>query len=55
VDGTGRARRQIAGERLTDKAPVAFEDDYLREHITLGYASTLHARGMTIGNSHARP
>jgi hypothetical protein len=31
---------------------VIFEGDYLREHITLGYATTVHsAQGMTTGNS----
>ena len=45
-------RGRIAAERLTDHARVVFEGDYLREHITLGYASTVHsAQGMTIGNS----
>jgi len=38
--------------RLTDQARVIFEGDYLREHVTLGYATTLHsAQGMTIGKS----
>jgi len=41
---------RIAAERLTDSARVLFEGDYLREHITLGYAATVHsAQGMTIG------
>ncbi|AGC63248.1 ATP-dependent exoDNAse [Mycobacterium liflandii 128FXT] len=44
-------RGRIAAERITDKARVLFEGDYLREHISLGYASTVHAaQGMTIGN-----
>ncbi|WP_240274726.1 MobF family relaxase [Mycobacterium ulcerans] len=44
-------RGRIAAERITDKARVIFEGDYLREHISLGYASTVHAaQGMTIGN-----
>jgi ATP-dependent exoDNAse (exonuclease V) alpha subunit len=43
---------RIAAERLTDAARVTFTGDYLREHITLGYAGTVHsAQGMTIGNS----
>jgi hypothetical protein len=43
---------RIAAARLTDQARVFFEGDYLREHITLGYAGTVHsAQGMTIGNS----
>jgi hypothetical protein len=44
--------QRIAAERLTDCARVIFEGDYLRVHITLGYAGTVHsAQGMTIGNS----
>jgi AAA domain len=43
---------RISAERLTDCARAIFEGNYLREHITLGYAGTLHsAQGMTIGNS----
>jgi hypothetical protein len=39
----------------TDAARVIFEGDYLREHITLGYATTLHAaQGITVGNSTTR-
>jgi hypothetical protein len=30
---------RIAAQRLTDRARVIFEGDYLREHITLGYAA----------------
>jgi hypothetical protein len=49
VDDTNK---RIAAERLTDSARVIFEGDYLREHITLGYAGTVaSAQGMTIGNS----
>jgi ATP-dependent exoDNAse (exonuclease V) alpha subunit len=45
-------RGRIAAERLTDSARVLFEGDYLREHITLGYASTVaSAQGMTVGSS----
>ena len=46
-------RGRIAAERLTDHARVVFEGDYVREHLTLGYATTLHAaQGMTIGAAH---
>ena len=46
---------QIAAERLTDSARVIFEGDYRREHVTLGYATTLHAaQGITVGNSTTR-
>jgi conjugative relaxase-like TrwC/TraI family protein len=42
---------QIAAERLTDHARAAFDGDYRRAHITLGYATTVHAaQGMTVGN-----
>jgi hypothetical protein len=53
VLGVDATHGRIATERLTDKARVLFEGDYLRKHITLGYASTVHsAQGMTIGNAH---
>ncbi|WP_071288305.1 MobF family relaxase [Mycolicibacterium llatzerense] len=43
---------RIAAERLTDRARVLFEGDYLREHITVGYATTLHAaQGITVGDA----
>jgi conjugative relaxase-like TrwC/TraI family protein len=52
VIGVDAQRGRIAAERLTDEARVLFEADYLREHITLGYAGTVaSAQGMTIGNS----
>lgn len=52
VIGLDTQQGRIAAERLTDHARVIFEGDYLREHITLGYAATVHsAQGMTIGNS----
>jgi len=43
---------QISAERVTDGAHTVFEGDYRREHVTLGYASTVHSgQGMTIGNN----
>lgn len=43
---------QIGAERLTDQARVLFEGDYRKEHVTLGYATTLHAaQGITVGDS----
>lgn len=52
VTGVDTQRGRIAAERITDQAHIFFEGDYVREHITLGYASTVHsAQGMTIGNS----
>jgi hypothetical protein len=55
VVGIDATRGRIAAERLTDAARVIFEGDYLREHITLGYATTLHAaQGITVGNATTR-
>ena len=55
VVGVDPTQGRIAAERLTDQARVVFADDYLREHITLGYATTLHAaQGITVGNSTTR-
>jgi conjugative relaxase-like TrwC/TraI family protein len=52
VLGVDATHARVVAERLTDSARVVFEGDYLREHITLGYATTLHsAQGVTIGRS----
>jgi len=52
VLGVDVTNKRIAAERLTDQARVVFEGDYLREHITLGYAGTVaSAQGVTIGRS----
>jgi conjugative relaxase-like TrwC/TraI family protein len=43
---------RVAAERLDDKARVVFEDHYLREHLSLGYAVTVHsAQGVTADSS----
>jgi conjugative relaxase-like TrwC/TraI family protein len=45
---------RIAAERLTDKARAVFDADYLKDHITLGYAATVHsAQGVTADRSYA--
>ena len=45
---------RVAAERLDDGARVYFENDYLREHVGLGYAVTVHsAQGVTADTSHA--
>jgi hypothetical protein len=45
---------RLAAERLTDNARAVFEADYLKEHITLGYAATVHsAQGVTADSSYA--
>jgi conjugative relaxase-like TrwC/TraI family protein len=54
VAGVDAATGRIAAERLTDQARVVFEGDYLRRHITLGYAATVHsAQGVTAASSFA--
>lgn len=49
VAAVDAANGRIAVERLGDnKGRAVFEGDYLREHVTLGYAVTLHsAQGVT--------
>jgi conjugative relaxase-like TrwC/TraI family protein len=48
------ATNRIAAERTTDKARVIFDGDYLREHVGLGYAATVHsAQGVTADTSYA--
>ncbi|MDW5615128.1 MULTISPECIES: MobF family relaxase [Mycolicibacterium] len=45
---------RLAAVRLDDGAAAVFSGDYLREHINLGYAVTVHsAQGVTADTSHA--
>jgi conjugative relaxase-like TrwC/TraI family protein len=45
---------RLAAERLDDRARVVFEGDYVRQHITHGYAVTVHgAQGVTADTTHA--
>jgi hypothetical protein len=54
VAGVDATTNRIAAERLTDHARVVFEGDYLREHVKLGYAITVHsAQGVTADTAHA--
>jgi len=54
VAGLDAATGRIAAERLTDQARAVFENDYVRQHITLGYAATVHsAQGVTADTAHA--
>jgi conjugative relaxase-like TrwC/TraI family protein len=54
VAGLDAATGRIAAERLTDKARAVFDNDYVRQHITLGYAATVHsAQGVTADTTHA--
>ena len=44
----------LAARRLDDDARAVFDGDYLREHITHGYAVTVHsAQGVTADTTHA--
>ncbi|WP_198345016.1 helicase C-terminal domain-containing protein [Mycobacterium sp. JS623] len=48
------ATNRLAAERLSDGARTVFDGDYLTEHITLGYATTVHAaQGVTTDTCHA--
>jgi conjugative relaxase-like TrwC/TraI family protein len=54
VAGLDVVTGRVAAERLTDKARAVFENDYVRQHITLGYAATVHsAQGVTADTTHA--
>jgi len=48
------ANNRIAARRLHDGARTIFTGEYLREHITYGYAITVHsAQGVTADTTHA--
>jgi conjugative relaxase-like TrwC/TraI family protein len=48
VVAVGAERNRLAAERLGDGARVVFDGDYLTEHVSLGYAATVHAaQGVT--------
>jgi ATP-dependent exoDNAse (exonuclease V) alpha subunit len=54
VAGIDYNTNRPAAERLTDQARVVFEGDYLKDHVTLGYAATVHsAQGVTADSSYA--
>ena len=43
---------RIAARRLSDGARAVLAGDYLREHVSLGYATTVHAaQGITVGGT----
>ncbi|MBJ7336053.1 MAG: AAA family ATPase [Mycolicibacterium sp.] len=47
-------KNRVAAERLTDHVRTTFEHGYLTEHVTLGYAVTVHsAQGVTTDTAHA--
>jgi hypothetical protein len=52
VAGIDTTRGRIAAERITDEARAVFEHEYVSEHVTLGYAATVHsAQGITVGDT----
>ncbi|AGB26838.1 TrwC relaxase (plasmid) [Mycobacterium sp. JS623] len=54
VAGIDTATNRIAAQRLSDQARAVFDADYLTEHITLGYAATVHsAQGVTADSCYA--
>lgn len=54
VAGVDTKRNLLGAERLDDGARVLFDQDYFREHISLGYAVTVHsAQGATADTSMA--
>jgi hypothetical protein len=54
VAGVDTETNRLAAERLDDGARVVFGGEYLREHITHGYAVTVHsAQGVTADTTHA--
>ena len=54
VAGLDPASNRVAAERLSDNARVVFDTDYLRNHVTLGYAATVHsAQGVTADSCYA--
>jgi conjugative relaxase-like TrwC/TraI family protein len=54
VAAVDSARNRVAAERVGDGARTVFENEYLREHVSLGYAVTVHtAQGVTADTTHA--
>jgi hypothetical protein len=54
VVGVDPASNRLAAERTTDSARVVFDADYLREHVCLGYAATVHSQqGVSADACHA--
>ena len=51
IDESGN---RVTAQRLDDGARAVFENEYLREHVNLGYAVTVHsAQGVTADTTHA--
>jgi hypothetical protein len=54
VAGIDAGTNRVAAVRLDDNARAIFDNDYVREHVSLGYAVTVHsAQGVTADTSHA--
>lgn len=54
VEAVDPSANRLTAHRVVDGARVVFDGDYLREHVTLGYAATVHsAQGVTADVSYA--
>lgn len=54
VTGVGASTNRLVAERMGDSARAVFGSEYLREHVSLGYAVTVHsAQGVTADTTHA--
>jgi hypothetical protein len=54
VAGIDTSTNRLAAQRLDDGACAVFGGQYLREHVSLGYAVTVHAsQGVTAATTHA--
>ncbi|BCI52222.1 TraA/ATP-dependent exoDNAse/relaxase [Mycolicibacterium litorale] len=54
VAGVDPTTNRLAAQRLDDGARAVFGAEYLREHVSLGYAVTVHsAQGVTSDTTHA--
>jgi ATP-dependent exoDNAse (exonuclease V) beta subunit len=54
VNAVDPATGRIAAERLTDRGRAILDADYVAEHVTHGYATTVHtAQGVTADATHA--
>lgn len=54
VAAVDASTNRLAAERLEDGARAVFGSEYLREHVSLGYAVTVHsAQGVTADTTHA--
>jgi hypothetical protein len=53
VAAIDRAGNRVAAERLDDRTRAVFDGEYLHEHVTLGYAVTVHSAQGAAGSTQA--